>query len=166
MSKYLTFLIPIIFFVGCANEDDDASTSGDFDGTWNVTFMGDYANADCSGDVDTTGWALSAAFGISQVLEIDGDSYTMTVSMVGQVMESLSGTFSENEGSPCLDGECISINWITPGSVWSMDIESDAYCEDSNLEETSDTTQQSCEANGDGYDWYPESCTQSVYTKE
>ena len=86
--------------------------------------------------------------------------------MLGQVMESLSGTFSENEGSPCLDGECISINWITPGSVWSMDIESDGYCDDSNSEETSDTTQESCEANGDGYDWYSESCTQSVYTKE
>ena len=31
MSKYLTFLVPIIFFIGCANEDDDANTSGDFD---------------------------------------------------------------------------------------------------------------------------------------
>jgi len=166
MSKYLTLLILPLFFIGCADDnDDEASTSGDYDGTWNVTFMGDYANADCSGDVDTTGWTMASAFGLSQSLEIDGDSYTMTMTMMGE-SESTSGDFSETDGNPCLDGECISINWITSGSVWSMDVEADAYCDDFDGNETDDTDQESCEANGSQYTWWEASCTQTIFTKQ
>ena len=97
-------------------------------------------------------------------LEIDGESYTMTVSMAGEVMESLSGNFSETNGSPCLDGECISANWVTTGSVWDMDTESDAYCEDADGNDTSDADQTACESADN--DWYSESCTQTVWTKQ
>ena len=166
MSKYLIFLISLLFFIGCADDnDDDANTSGDYDGTWNVTFMGDYANADCSGEVDSVGWAMASAFGLSQSLEIDGDAYIMTMTMMGE-SESTSGDFSEIDGNPCLDGECISINWITSGSVWSMDVEADAYCDDFDGNETDDTDQESCVANGSGYTWWEASCTQTIFTKE
>ena len=130
MPKYLIFLTTLMFFIGCADDnDDEANISSEFDGTWNVTFMGDYANADCSGELDSEGWNMAAAFGFNQSLEIDGDTYTMTISMMGE-SETTSGDFSVIEGDPCLDGQCISINWITSGSVWSMDAESDAYCDD------------------------------------
>ena len=166
MLKYLFSLILLLFFIGCSDDnDDEANTSSDYDGTWNVTFMGDYANADCSGEVDSEGWTMAVAFGFSQSLEIDGDTYTMTVSMMGE-SETISGDFSETDGNPCLDGECISINWITPGSVWSMDVERDAYCDDFDGNETDDIDQESCEANGPGYDWWEAYCTQATYTKQ
>ena len=166
MSKYLIFLISLLFFIGCADDnDDDANTSGDYDGTWNVTFTGDYANADCTGEVDSTAWDMASAFGLSQSLEINGGTYSMITTIMGE-SETFSGDFSETDGNPCLDGECISINWITAGSVWSMDIESDAYCDDPDGNETDDTDQESCEANGSGYDWWDASCTQTVFTKE
>jgi len=165
MKKILMILVPLLFFVGCADDDNDSSnTSGNYDGTWNLTFLGEYANADCSGDIDSTGWAFASAFGFVQTLEIDGESYTMTVSMAGEVMESLSGNFSETNGSPCLDGECISANWVTTGSVWDMDTESDAYCEDADGNDTSDADQTACESADN--DWYSESCTQTVWTKQ
>ena len=56
MKKYLVLLLPLIFFIGCADDDDDSSSSSSFDGTWQVTFIGDYENGDCSGSVDSTGW--------------------------------------------------------------------------------------------------------------
>ena len=59
-----------------------------------------------------------------------------------------------------------SINWITPGSVWSMDVERDAYCDDFDGNETDDTDQESCESNGPGYDWWEAYCTQATYTKQ
>ena len=165
MSKYLIFLIPFLFFISCADDNDEASTSGDFGGTWNATFIGDYANPDCSGDLDFEGWNMAVAFGFSQSLDIDGDNYTMTISMMGE-SEATSGDFSETDGNPCLNGECISINWITSGSVWSMDTEYDGYCEDFDGNETDDTDQESCEANGSAYYWFEPSCFQTVYTKE
>tara|TARA_A100001011_G_scaffold353523_1_gene395139 strand:+ start:1339 stop:1836 length:498 start_codon:yes stop_codon:yes gene_type:complete len=165
MNKYFTLLITLILFIGCSNDEDESNTFSDFEGSWNMTFVGDYANADCSGSIDSTAWALSSAFGLSQVLEIDGGSFTQTTLMAGQVMESLSGSFSEVDSNPCLDEDCILINWITEGSEWSMDIESDAYCEDPEMENTSDTSQESCESNGDGYNWFSAVCTKVVYTK-
>ncbi len=166
MLKNLTYLILLLFFFGCSDEnEDEANTLSGFDGTWNVTFMGDYANADCSGELDSEDWTMATAFGFSQSLEIDGDTYTMTMSMMGE-SEVTSGNFSETENDPCLDGECISINWITSGSVWSMDIEEDAYCDDFDGNETDDTDQESCEANGSQYAWWEASCTQTIFTKQ
>tara|TARA_Y100001970_G_C13906660_1_gene686411 strand:- start:372 stop:560 length:189 start_codon:yes stop_codon:yes gene_type:complete len=45
MKKYLLIFLPLMFFVGCADDSDDedsSSSSSSYDGTWQVTFMGDY----------------------------------------------------------------------------------------------------------------------------
>ena len=158
-------LLPLMFFIGCADDDDDdSSSSSSFDGTWQVTFMGDYENSDCSGSVDSTGWAFASAFGLVQTLEIDGDSYTMSVTMLGQT-EQMTGNFYEEDGIPCLDGECLPITWETNGQVFSTNMVSDAYCENYDEVELPEYTDQtSCEDSGNY--WYDESCTITVWTKQ
>jgi len=165
MKKYLLIFLPLMFFIGCADDsDDEDSSSSSYDGTWQVTFMGDYENADCSGSVDTTGWDFALAFGLVQTLEIDGDSYTMSVTMMGETQQT-TGDFSEVGGDPCLDGDCISINWETDGQVWSSDMPSDAYCEDYDEVELPEYTEQaSCEDSGNY--WYDAYCTMTQWTKQ
>ena len=166
MKKYLLMFLPLMFFIGCADDsdDDDSSSSSSFDGTWQVTFMGEYQNADCSGSVDSTGWVFASAFGLIQTLEIDGDSFTMSMTMMGET-EQTTGAFSEVDGNPCLDGECISLNWETNGQVWSMDMISDAYCEDYYEVELPEYTEQaSCEDSGNY--WWDSSCLMTQWTKQ
>lgn len=166
MKRILTLLLSLIFFAGCGDDDEEggANTSGDFDGTWKVTFIGDYAKADCTGDIDSTGWAFSSILGFSATLEIDGGSATFTTIMGGTVVDASESTFSEVDGAPCLDGECLPINWISSGSVWSVGAAADAYCEDADGNDTSDADEIACEGNGN--DWYASSCSHSVYTKQ
>ena len=166
MKKYLMMVLPLMFFIGCADDsdDDDSSSNSSFDGTWQVTFIGDYENPDCSGSVDSTGWAFASVFGLVQTLEIDGDSYTMSITMMGQT-EQMTGTFSEIDGNPCIDGDCLPIIWETSGQIWSSNMTSDAYCEDYDEVELPDYTDQtSCEDSGNY--WYDESCTITVWTKQ
>ena len=167
MKKCFIIFLPLMFFIGCADDsdDEDSSSSSSYDGTWQVTFMGDYENADCSGSVDTTDWAFALAFGLVQTLEIDGDSYTSSVTMMGETQQT-TGVFSEVDGNPCLDGECISINWETDGQVWSSDMTTDAYCEDWDGVELPEYTEQaSCEEDSGNY-WWDAYCTKSQWTKQ
>ena len=166
MKKYLMIFLPLMFFIGCDDNsnDDDSSSSSPYDGTWQVTFIGEYENADCSGSVDSTTWAFAALFGLVQTLEIDGDSYTMSMTMMGET-EQTTGTFSEEDGDICVDGECLPMTWETDGEVWSQNITSDAYCEDYDEVELPDYTDQpSCEDSGNY--WYDESCVITVWTKQ
>ena len=168
MKKYLIILFPLIFFLGCADdsEDDDSSSNSSFDGTWQVTFLGDYENADCSGSVDSTGWAFASLFGFVQTLEIEEDSYTMSITMMGET-EQMTGDFYDEDGMPCILDECLPITWETNGQVWSSDMISDAYCEDFDGEELPDYTDEtSCEDADSGNLWYDESCTITVWTKQ
>ena len=166
MKKYLLIFLPLMFFIGCADDsdDDESSSSSSYDGTWQVTFIGDYENADCSGSVDSTGWAFASLFGLVQTLEINGDSFTMSMTMMGET-EQTTGTFTEENDNPCIDGDCIEINWVTDGQVWSSDITTDAYCEDFDGVELSEYSEQSsCEESGNY--WSDEICTVTVWTKQ
>jgi len=165
MKKYLLILLPLMFFIGCADDDDDdSSSSASFDGTWQLTFAGEYENANCSGSIDSTGWAFMTAFGMVQTVEITGSSYTMSVTMLGET-EQMTGTFSEQDGKPCIDGDCLTVTWVTSGQVWSTNQMDDAYCEDDNGDEYPEyTTETSCD--DAGYDWSDASCSILVWTKQ
>jgi len=164
MKKSLIMILSLMFFIGCADDDDDSSPSVSFDGTWLLTFAGEYENADCSGSVDSLGWNFMTAFGVVQTIEVTGGSYTMSVTMVGET-EQMTGTFSNEDGKPCLDGECLTITWETSGQVWSSNMMSDAYCEDDYGDEYPEYTDQtSCD--GAGHSWSDESCQRMVWTKQ
>ena len=165
MKKLLLLLVPLLVFISCA--DDDAEEEGSsFEGTWNMVFTGEYENADCTGDLDSTGWYLLVAFGGVFTLEIEGDTYTFTLSVLGE-SETESGTFSEENGNPCLDGDCVEATWITEGQSFSINSETDEeYCEDWDTgEELSEYTDQStCE--DAGHTWYGPNCTIEVWEKQ
>ena len=97
-------------------------------------------------------------------LEIDGDLYTMSITMMGQT-EQITGAFSEIDGNPCIDGECLPIIWEASGQIWSSNMTSDAYCEDYDEVELPDYADRtSCEDLGNY--WYDESCTITVWSKQ
>ena len=165
MKKYLIILLPLMFFIGCADDDDDdSSSSTSFDGTWQLTFVGDYENANCTGSIDSTGWEFFQLFGMDQTVEITGDSYTFSVTMGGET-ESSTGTFTEQDGKPCLDGDCLTITWETSGQVWSTNSMDDAYCEDSYGEEYPEYTDETSCDNA-GHDWSDASCSILQWTKQ
>ena len=86
MKKYLIMLLPLLFFIGCEEDNSDDSSSGNnsvsFDGTWELTFSGDYENADCSGSVDSNEWGFISEV-LIQVLTVSGDTYTMVETITG-----------------------------------------------------------------------------------
>ena len=164
--KLFTILsLTVVFSVGSAFADEVDDHAKLFAEALEPFMMGEYENADCSGSVDSLGWAFITAFGMVQTLEIDGDSYTISTTMMGNT-EQTTGTFTEEDGSLCLDGLCLPIAWETDGQVWLSNMTSDAYCEDANtMDELSQyTDQSSCEDSGN--DWYDESCTKTVWTNQ
>ena len=169
MKKYLIILLPLLFFIGCEedNSDDDSSSGNSsvlFDGTWKMTFSGDYENADCSGSVDSIAWGFISEVW-TQELTVNGDTYTMLETITGEVDTTYSGTFTEENGNPCLDGECLVVTWIVDGQKLSIDEISDAKCNDEEdviLPEYTDQT--SCE--DAGQIWDEPICTLSTWEKQ
>ena len=73
--------------------------------------------------------------------------------------------FTEENGNPCLDGECLVVTWIVDGQKLSIDEILDAKCndeEDVTLPEYTD--QASCE--GAGQYWDEISCSHSIWEKQ
>ena len=167
MKKALLLFFPLMIFISCGDkEDEEVST---FVGTWNLTFTGEYENADCTGDIDSSGWALAQAFGFEVSITFDEDgTVEVSFSAMGNT-ETETGTWSESSnGSLIMDdiadeGESISLS--VDGNTFSVTAPSDAYCEDEDGEELPEYTDQSSCQNA-GNDWYEASCTLSVYTKQ
>ena len=165
MKKALLLLFPLIIFISCGDNEDEEVSS--FVGTWNLTFMGEYENADCTGDLDSSSWALVQAFGMDASITFNEDGTAeVSISVFGNT-ETETGTWSESsDGSLMLDGVededgVLSVD----GNTISLKDPSDAYCEDEDGEELPQyTDQSSCENAGN--DWYEASCTLSEYTKQ
>ena len=58
MKKALLLLFPLVIFISCGDNDNEDEEVSSFVGTWNLTFMGEYENADCTGDLDSSNWVL------------------------------------------------------------------------------------------------------------
>ena len=166
MKKALLLLFPLMIFISCGDkEDEEVST---FVGTWNLTFMGEYENADCTGDLDSSNWALVHAFGFESSMTFDKDgTFEVSISVLGNT-QTETGTWSESsdgslitEGGSISDGEGV---LSADGNSFSITIMEDAHCEDSNFEETSHTDLTSCQDAGN--DWNEANCTLFVFTKQ
>ena len=165
MKKVLLLLIPLLIFISCEDEKEEKEVSA-FVGTWDVTFIGEYENSDCTGSLDSTDWAFAKAFGFSQTLTVNEDgTYEIIFSVLGY-SETETGTWDENdEGSLSVDGEDFSITMASDGNSFSMTDQEDAYCEDPyTYEETSHTDSTSCQDAGN--DWYEASCLYTDFTKQ
>jgi|TARA_S200000501_G_scaffold182098_2_gene171525 hypothetical protein len=162
MKKILLMLsLAIMFSCEDENEDSGSGSNAPLVGKWNMTSMGDYENANCSGNVDNSGWAFMQSF-FSQSLEFKSDgTVAMSISAFG-INSTLPGTWTEDKDQFCLMGDCI--DFTINGDKLSYNEQSEAYCEDSSGNETGETTQSSCESAGN--DWYPASCALNEFTKE
>ena len=129
--------------------------------------MGEYENADCTGDLDSSNWVLVQAFGFEASMTFDEDgTFEVSLSALGNT-ETETGTLSESsDGSLIIDGGYDDEGVFSiDGNTISVIATSDAYCEDEDGEELPEyTDQSSCENAGN--DWYEASCTLSEYTKQ
>ena len=165
MKKLLILLVPLMIFISCEDEKEDEDVST-FVGTWDLTFAGDYENSDCTGSLDSTGWAFAQAFGLEQTLTIDNDgTYEMSMSILGY-SESETGTWSENDdGSLSIDGEDEYATLASDGNSFSITFMEEAVCEDPDTyEETSHSDSTSCQDAGN--DWIEASCSYTEFTKQ
>ena len=165
MKKALLLLIPLMIFISCEDEKEDEDVSA-FVGTWDLTFASEYENADCTGDLDSTLWAFAQAFGMSVTMILDDDgTVEMTFSVMGET-ETETGTWSENSDGTSLtiNGESQNVSMASDGNSFSVTAMDDAYCEDSDGEETSYTDSTSCQAAGNY--WIEASCSYMEYTKQ
>ncbi len=165
MKKALLLLIPLMIFISCEDEKEDEDVSA-FVGTWDLTFASEYENADCTGDLDSTLWAFAQVFGMSVTMILDDDgTVEMTFSVMGET-ETETGTWSENSDGTSLtiNGESQNVSMASDGNSFSVTAMDDAYCEDSDGEETSYTDSTSCQAAGNY--WIEASCSYMEYTKE
>ena len=154
-----------MIFISCEDEKEDEDVSA-FVGTWDLTFASEYENADCTGDLDSTLWAFAQVFGMSVTMILDDDgTVEMTFSVMGET-ETETGTWSENSDGTSLtiNGESQNVSMASDGNSFSVTAMDDAYCEDSDGEETSYTDSTSCQAAGNY--WIEASCSYMEYTKE
>lgn len=160
--KRIILLASLLAIWACEDKDGDSDSSG-MAGTWELTNMGEYANADCTGDVDNSGWALVQAFGMKMTLELkSGGTGTYSVK-VGTEEEEISVTWDESKSQICMMGvECLT--YKLSGDSFTLDTPDDAYCEDDGGDETNHSSQSTCEAAGNT--WHEASCSVMTFTKD
>jgi len=157
IMKKIIILTSLLAFFSCEdNKDDDPNLTG----TWELSNLGEYANADCTGDLDASGWALIQAFGMTVTMTMKADGKGTYSVKFGTDIESVPLTWNEKE--ICIYGECSS--YKLSGDSFSLDQQEEAYCEDDDGDETNHTTKAACESAGN--EWFEASCTQMTFTKE
>tara|TARA_B100001142_G_scaffold329151_1_gene391447 strand:+ start:632 stop:1120 length:489 start_codon:yes stop_codon:yes gene_type:complete len=162
MKRFLLLFSLVVMF-SCEDEkDSESSSNSNLLGKWNMTNMGEYENANCSGKIDYSAFALMQAFGVSQVMEFKSNgTMTLTISMLGET-DVLSASWAEGKNQFCAEGECI--DFTVSGDVLTYNGQSEAYCEDSDGNETSQTSESACTSAGN--DWYEASCSVTEFTKQ
>ena len=150
--------------MSCEDQNDDGRDDGSLVGTWELSNMGDYTNADCSGDIDDTGWSLASAFGLKATMEFASNGKGIyTLSFMGESQE-VAMTWNSNSSQICMYGtQCFNYK-INGLNKFILDTLSDANCEDDNGNETNHNDQSSCESAGNM--WNPPSCQMQEYTKK
>ena len=164
MKKTLCLIVPLIFFIGCETEENEPEVDP-FVGTWGLTFMGEYDNADCTGGLDSLGWAFMSAFGVTMTLTLEENGTASLAAGLAGDTETSTGTY-EN-GQLCILDECFPLNWMTEGTSFYFNLEDEEeYCADFDEEEQYDeyTDASSCE--GAGYYWYGASCAKYEFEKQ
>ena len=160
--KKMIMLFSLLLAFSC-EDIDDAEGTNSLVGNWEMSNLGEYANADCSGTIDYSGWAMASAFGMKVTMEFTSDGTgTYSISALGET-EDVPLTWDESKSQICLMGvECHT--YKVNDNKFTIDTLDEALCVDDNDEETSHTDQSSCEAAGNN--WEEAVCTQMEFTKE
>ena len=157
--KKMIMLFSLLLAFSC-EDIDDAEGTNSLVGNWEMSNLGEYANADCSG---YSGWAMASAFGMKVTMEFTSDGTgTYSVSALGET-EDVPLTWDESKSQICLMGvECHT--YKVNDNKFTIDTLDEALCVDDNDEETSHTDQSSCEAAGNT--WFPKTCQIQEFTKK
>ena len=160
--KKMIMLFSLLLAFSC-EDIDDAEGTNSLVGNWEMSNLGEYANADCSGTIDYSEWAVASAFKMLVTMELTSDGKgTYSVSALGET-EDVPLTWDESKSQICLMGvECHT--YKVNDNKFTIDTLDEALCVDDNDEETSHTDQSSCEAAGNN--WEEAVCTQMEFTKE
>jgi hypothetical protein len=160
--KYLTVLICCLALLSCEEEAKDKSLSEEVQGDWMITNMGQFANADCSGELDYTGWALAVAFGVSMEYTFNANGTVDISTSAFGMTETETLTWEANGDQLCLEGECATVD--LSGDTFTVIGREDAYCEDADGETVDGVDMTACEAAGN--DWYEAACYQLTATRK
>ena len=165
MKKILLLLIlGLLTFMACEDKKDEIEDKVDeispLIGTWEVSNLGEYANANCSGALDYTGWVFVQAFGykITIVIKEDGTG-TMTM-ILGEEEEAL--TWDDSKSQICIMGDCLS--YKIDGDSFTIDQPVEAFCSDYDGDQTNHDSQSTCEAAGNA--WEEATCSIMTFTKK
>jgi len=165
MKKILLVIIPLLIFIGCEDEKEKEVVS-QFVGVWDVTFIGTYEEADCTGEIDSTEWNVLLTYGFEGTLALNRNgTYAINQTVLGNT-QTFRGNWEESvDGRFCVDeGNCMTTSMAANGGLFILTIESDAYCEEPfTYEETEHTDSTSCTEAGN--DWIKASCSFTEYTK-
>ena len=160
--KKIIVLFSLLIAFSCEDKDEAEETSS-LVGTWEMSNLGDYANADCSGTIDYSEWAMASAFGMKVTMEFTSDGTgTYSVSALGETQD-MTVTWDESKSQICLMGaECLT--YKLNDNKFTIDAPNEEYCGDDNGEDTSQTDQSSCEAAVNT--WFPKTCQIQEFTKK
>lgn len=160
--KYLTLAICCMALLGCEDDAEDKSLSDEVLGSWSITNFGEYANADCSGDLDYTGWALAVAFGVSMEYTFNADgTVDISTSALGMTdTETLTWTVDGDQ--LCIESECETVD--LSGDSFTLVSSEAAYCEDADGEVVVGTGMTACEAAGN--DWVEAGCIEITISRQ
>jgi hypothetical protein len=160
MKKILLLLIlGLLTFMACEDKKDEISP---LIGTWEVSNLGEYENANCSGALDYTDWGFVQAFGFKITIVIKEDG-TGTMTMIGgDEKEEGPLTWDDSKSQICIMGDCLT--YKLDGDSFTVDQPNEAICEDDDGDETNHDTQSTCEAAGNT--WEGASCSQMEFTKK
>ena len=163
MKKLLLLLPMLLLIMGCEDDAEDPTISEILTGTWTVTNMGEYANSDCSGDLDYNYWALAVAIGTNVEFVFNSDG---TVDMVSTIFgETISETsdWSADENEICLDGECADYTLSDDGNTITFSESTEAACANLDGDEVA-LDETACDEAG--FDWFDASCAEFTLTKD
>ena len=160
--KYLTILVCCLALMACEDDADDSTLNEDVLGDWSITNMGQFANADCSGDLDYTAWALIVAFGVTMDYTFNADGTAIVSTTAFGMTETETVTWEVDGDQLCIEGECETVD--LSGDVISIVTSADAYCEDMDGEEVDGVDMTACDAAGN--DWYEAACYEVTITRQ
>ena len=158
--KRSILLITLLAFMACEDKKDEISP---LIGTWEVSNLGEYANANCSGALDYTGWAFVQAFGVKITIVIKEDGTgTMTMIFGEEEEEEEALTWDDSKSQICIMGDCLS--YKIDGDSFTIDQPVEAFCSDDDGDQTNHDSQSTCEAAGNA--WEEATCSIMIFTKK
>ena len=155
----LPLLLILLVIVTCEDEKKEKTLDESLSivGTWNVTSIAQYADSDCSGELDSSMWEMLTSYGIAQTFNFSesGTVELVTSSTASTETESEVLEWTLDSDELCVDGVCVPYSSAVSDSVLIFTLTDDASCEDM---EGNILQLNEAECTSLGNDWFPASC--------